>query len=349
VSERSLVDEDLRTSMAGLLPHEFVHSWNGKYRRPADLATPDYQQPMKDDLLWVYEGLTEYLGWVLEARSGLETPEQYREDQALVAAYLDHRPGRTWRPLIDTAVAAQTLYGTSGQWSSWRRSVDYYDEGNLIWLEADVTIRQLTHGQKSLDDFCHLFHGGQSGPPELKTYSFEDVVATLNQVAPYDWKTFLTARLNSTSPHAPLGGIVNSGWKLVYNETISGQQRARESAHHYIDVSYSLGFAVGTNGDVFDVIPGTPAAEAGMAPGNRVLGVNGRRWDHSKDPNQLRDAIRTAKGGSEPIRLLVANDDYYRTIEIDYHGGERYPHLERDESKPDLLGEIIKAHAASGQ
>lgn len=345
ISERSLVDEDLRKSSAGLLPHEFVHSWNGKYRRPAGLATADYQLPMKGDLLWVYEGLTTYLGNILTARSGLETPEQYREDLALVAAYLDHRPGRTWRPLADTAVAAQTLYGTPSQWSSWRRGVDFYDESDLIWLEADVTIRQLTHDQKSLDDFCHLFHGGKTGPPALKTYTFEDVVATLNDVAPYDWKTFLTARLNSTSPRAPLGGIEGSGWKLVYNETLPEQQKVRESAHQYIDVGYSLGFQMSTNGNVLDVTPGTPAAEAGLAPGAKILGVDGRAWNHSRFPDLLREAIRAAKGRSEPLRLLVQSDDYYKTIEINYHGGERYPHLERDASKPDLLGEIIKAHA----
>jgi predicted metalloprotease with PDZ domain len=227
--------------------------------------------------------------------------------------------------------------------------VDFYDESDLIWLEADVTIRQLTHGQKSLDDFCHRFHGGQSGPPQLKTYTFDDVVATLNQVAPYDWKAFLTARLNSTSPRAPLGGIEGGGWKLVYNETLPGQQQARERARQYIDVSYSLGFRMSDDGAVLDVIPGTPAAEAGLAPGERILGVDGRRWSHSRFPNLLREAIGAAKGRSQPLRLLVENADYYRTIEVDYHGGERYPHLERDPSKPDLLGEIIKPHAVSGQ
>jgi predicted metalloprotease with PDZ domain len=348
IAERSLVDDDLRKASAGLLPHEFVHSWNGKYRRPADLSTPDYQQPMKTDLVWVYEGLTEYLGDILTSRSGLETPEQYREDLALVAAQLDNRPGRTWRPLLDTAVAAQILFGTPSEWSSWRRGVDFYDEGNLIWLEADVTIRQLTHGQRSLDDFCHRFHGGQSGPPQLKTYTFEDVVATLNEVAPYDWKTFLTARLNSTSPRAPLGGIEGGGWKLVYNETLSGQQQARESAKQYIDVSYSLGFRMSDEGAVLDVLPGSVAAEAGLAPGEKLLGVDGHRWSHSRFPDLLREAIRAAKGRSEPLRLLVENADYYRTIEINYHGGERYPHLERDASKPDLLTEIIKPHATSG-
>ena len=348
IGERSLVDENLRKASAGLLPHEFVHSWNGKHRRPAGLATPDYQQPMKTDLLWVYEGLTTYLGGILTARSGLETPEQYREDLAAVAAELDNRPGRTWRPLADTAVAAQTLYGAPSEWSSWRRGVDFYDESDLIWLEADVTLRQLSHGQRSLDDFCHRFHGGQSGPPALKTYTFEDVVNTLNEVAPYDWKAFLTARLNSTSPRAPLGGIEGGGWKLAYNETLPGQQQARESTRQYIDVSYSLGFRVNNGGGVLDVIPGTPAAEAGLAPGTKILGVDGRRWNPSRSPNLLREAIRAAKGRSQPLRLLVENADYYKTIEINYHGGERYPHLERDASKPDLLGEIIKPHATSG-
>src|SRR5215471_8729727 len=192
---------------ADLLPHEFVHSWNGKYRRPAGLVTSNYQEPMKGDLLWVYEGLTDYLGNILAARIGLRSPEEFRENLAYTAAMLDHRAGRTWRPLEDTAVSVQTLFAAPPQWANWRRSADYYPEGYLIWLEVDTTIRRLSHGQKSLNDFAKLFYGGQSGPPTVVPYQFEDIVAGLNQVTPYDWGHLLRERLDSKSPRAPLGGI----------------------------------------------------------------------------------------------------------------------------------------------
>src|SRR5437588_8802513 len=207
IGERGIIDDDERKLSAGLLPHEYVHSWNGKYRRPADLTTPDYQAPMKTDMLWVYEGLTSYLGDVLTARSGLWTPEQYRDELALMAAQLDHRPGRTWRDLQDTADAAQTLYFSVPQWDSWRRGTDFYDEDVLTWLWADVIIRQQTHNSKSLDDFCKLFLGAPSGPPSVKTYTFDDLMNALNQVAPYDWRGYWTTRLRSKAAHAPLGGI----------------------------------------------------------------------------------------------------------------------------------------------
>src|SRR5574340_1223149 len=216
-SERSLIKDEPRKLMAGLLPHEYVHSWNGKYRRPAGLATPDYEQPMKGELLWVYEGLTTYLGNILTARSGLLTPEQYREDLALTAAYMTSRVGRKWRSLEDTAVAAQVLYRSPSQWSSWRRSVDFYPERDLIWLEADTIIRRETQGHQSLDDFCKLFHGGANNPPDVapavKPYTFDELVATMNQVAAYDWRKFFRDRLDYTGPNAPLGGIENSGWR----------------------------------------------------------------------------------------------------------------------------------------
>ncbi len=203
---------------ATLLPHEYVHSWNGKYRRPAGLATPDYQQPMKDDLLWVYEGLTEYLGEVLTARSGLQTPEQWREDFAGLVAQYENRPGRDWRPLQDTADAAPFLYDATNDWSNWRRGTDFYEEGELLWLDVDETLRTITKDKKSIDDFCRIFHGGASGQPELKTYTFEDVVATLNSVAPYDWAGFLRARLDGVATKTPNEAVEKSGWKLVYNE-----------------------------------------------------------------------------------------------------------------------------------
>ena len=337
VDERGLVDENMRKQVAGLLPHEYVHSWNGKYRRPADLATPDYEQPMQDDLLWVYEGLTSYLGNVLTARSGLLNPDQERDDLALIAAALDHTPGRVWRNLQDTADAAPQLYFSSQAWHSWRRGTDFYDEDVLTWLWADVIIRQQTKGKKTLDDFCKLFHGAPSSGPMVKTYTFDDVVNTLNQIAPYDWRGFWTERLTNHAPGAPLGGVEGSGWKLVYDETPSEMQRGGEA--HFTDATYSLGLELREDGNIADTIEGMPAAQAGIGPGMKLIAVNGRRFSGEV----LREALKSGKNGSAPLELLIENTDYYKTFKIDYHGGERYPHLVRDESKPDLLSDILKA------
>ncbi|MFZ0958270.1 MAG: M61 family peptidase [Candidatus Sulfotelmatobacter sp.] len=339
VDENGLVDETARKAEASLLPHEYVHSWNGKYRRPADLATPDYEQPMKDDLLWVYEGLTNYLGFVLTARSSLLTDGQDREDLALTAADMDHVPGREWRNLQDTADAAPELYFAPRAWSSWRRSTDFYPEGTLDWLWADVIIRQQSKGTKSLDDFCKLFHGAPSTGPILKTYTFDDVVYTLNQVVPYDWRGFWTERLTNHGPGAPLGGIEGSGWKVVYDETPSEMERGAEGAFHFLDVVFSIGLRLREDGTISDTIEGLPAAKAGIGPGMKLIGVNGRKFSNEV----LRDALKAGKTSSQPLELLVENTDYYKTYKLDYHGGEKYPHLVRDESKPDLLTDILKA------
>ena len=339
VEERGLVDETERKLNAGLLPHEYVHSWNGKYRRPAGLATPDYQQPMQTDLLWVYEGLTEYLGNVLTARSALLTPEQYRDYLAASAAELDHLPGRMWRNLQDTADAAPQLYFAPHPWYSWRRSTDFYEEDNFTWLWADVIIRQQTKGSKSLDDFCKLFHGAPGGTPALKTYTFDDIVKTLNQVAPYDWAGFWNERLTNHGPGAPLHGVEESGWKLVYQETPTDLFRSAEHDAGQVNERYTIGLQLREDGGILDTVEGLMAAKAGIGPGMRVVAVNGRRFT----PEVLHDAIKAAKGGHDPIELLVENTDYFRTFKLDYHDGEQYPRLVRDESKPDLLSEIVKA------
>ncbi len=339
VDERALVDETSRKLSASLLPHEYVHSWNGKFRRPYDLATPDYQQPMQDDLLWVYEGLTNYLGWVLSARSGLLTATQDREDLALTAATLNHLPGRTWRNLQDTADAAPQLYFSSRAWYSWRRGTDFYDEDTLNWLWVDVIIRQQTNGKKSIDDFCHLFHGAPSTGPALKTYTFDDVVNTLNQVAAYDWRGFWTERLTNHGPGAPLGGIEGGGWKLVYDSTPSEMLSSYAGMYHFVPSAGAIGLSLNDDGGVADAIEGELAAKAGIGPGMKVIAVNGRRFS----PEIFRDAIKASKGNSTPIELLVENAEYYKTYKVDYHGGEMYPHLVRDESKPDLLSDILKA------
>ncbi|MGA2267142.1 MAG: M61 family peptidase [Bryobacteraceae bacterium] len=342
LGERTLVDPGPRKLSATLLPHEFVHSWNGKYRRPVGLisggADGGYDTPMKGDLLWVYEGLTNYLGEILAPRSGLRSPEDFREALATDAAALDTKYGRTWRPLEDTAVAAQTLYGAGNDYADYRRTVDYYPEGTLIWLEADVLIRQLSKGARSLDDFCRAFHGGPGGAPVMKPYNFEDLVVALNSVQPYDWTGFLNSRLRSTEPHAPLGGIERSGWKLVYDSAPSEIWKAGEEEGKALDLSYSLGLKVKDNGAITDIAYAGPAYQAGMAPAVTIVAVNNRQFT----PTVLREAVQATASGTKPLELLIKTGEYYETHRIDYHGGERYPHLVRDPEVPDLLSEIIK-------
>lgn len=345
--EGLFLDPDIRETQMDLLPHEYTHSWNGKYRRPAGLATPDYQAPMKGDLLWIYEGLTQYYGQVLTARAGFWTPERFRESLAATAAYLNDRPGRAWRDLQDTAIGAQLLYSGPPAGSSWRRGVDYYDESTLIWLEADMIIHRESKGKTSLDDFCRKFYGGENTGPLLVTYTFDDVVAGMNEVAAYDWRTFFEQRLKSHGPGAPLGGIEASGWKVVFSEVMNEHQRAEEAADFTVDVQFSLGLEVHApggpdGGQILDVIPGSAAERAGLAPGMLLVAVNGRKWS----PDILRDAIRRAKDSKEPIELLAANGEYFRSYHVDYHGGERYPHLEVISGKADVLTEILKMKGA---
>jgi predicted metalloprotease with PDZ domain len=335
--ERSLTDANLLKLMAGLLPHEFVHSWNGKYRRPAGLATPDYQQPMKGNLLWVYEGLTTYLGEILTARSGLYTPEQFREALASTAASMAHRAGRSWRPLEDTAVSVQALALANSEWTSLRRSVDYYPESELIWLKADTLIRQQTDGRRSLDDFCRAFFGPPSGPPTLKTYTLEDIVAALQQVAPYDWASFFRSRVYDLAPRAPLGGIEQGGWKLVYNGEPNQIEEAAEKQLHFIDLESSLGLTLNPSdrpATITDVVPGMTAAAAGIAPGMKLIAVNGRQFS----PEVLTDALNSRK----PLELLLENLGYYKTYRINYTDGPISPHLVRNTNVPDRLGAIIQ-------
>ena len=338
VPEKTFLDDNLALLAADLLPHEFTHSWNGKYRRPAGLATGNYEDPMKGNLLWVYEGLTQYLGDVLAARSGIETAAQYRDALAVTAATLDTRPGRTWRDLQDTATAAQTLYTASGQWDNWRRSVDYYPEGELVWLDADTTIRKLSKNKKSLNDFCARFHGlGGNTEPKVVPYTFEDVVENLNAVEPYDWASFLKERLTSKSPRAPLGGIESGGYKLVYNDTTNPTLDAAAASGSGLNAWWSVGFRVTNDGRIEDVLIDSPAYKAGLGPTMQIVAVNGRQFSGAL----LNDAITAAKGTTEPIELIVANTGYYKTVRIDYHDGLRYPHLERVEGTPARLDEIL--------
>jgi predicted metalloprotease with PDZ domain len=339
VPERTFIDENLLLLSADLLPHEFTHSWNGKYRRPAGLATGNYEDPMVGSLLWVYEGLTNYMGNVLAARSKIETAAQYRDYLADNVATLDARPGRTWRDLQDTATAAQILYDAGGGWDNWRRSVDYYPEGDLVWLDVDTTIRKLTKDQKSLTDFLGIFEGlGGNTPPKVVPYHFDDVVSALNQVVPYDWAGFLQSRLTSLAPHAPMGGIENGGYKLVYTDQPNDITQARMTATGNTTEWWSLGINVTSDGHIDDVLMASPADEAKLGPGMQIVAVNGRQFNGSL----LNDAIRDAKGNQSPIELIVVNTGVYRVIGIDYHEGLRYPHLERVDAVPDYLDEILK-------
>jgi predicted metalloprotease with PDZ domain len=341
VRERSLVDPDQKALMLGLLPHEYVHSWNGKFRRPADLMPDDFATPIDSNLLWVYEGLTQYLGWVLTARSGLRTIAGNLDDLALGTAELDARVGRKWRALEDTATAAQLLYETGDAWTAWRRSVDFYDEGTLIWLEADVMIRKLTGGARSLDDFCKRFHGGGTGLPEVKVYGFSDVVADLNAVAPYDWSSFLTERVKRRGGGAPLSGIESGGWRLTYDDTRSPLLKSHEEVTESVDARYSVGLLLDKSGKIVDVIPDSNAWKNGAAPGMKLVAVNGRRYSK----HVLRDAIRATKEVRGRVKLLLENDDFFSEVPVEVQGGERYPKLTRAVSGDDVIGAILAPKA----
>jgi predicted metalloprotease with PDZ domain len=341
VPEKTFVDDNAFIEEGLLLPHEFTHSWNGKYRRPAGLATPNYQEPMKGDLLWVYEGLTEYLGDVLAARCGIWSPEIYRARLATIAGYLnDARPGRTWRDLQDTATAAQILYSAGGAYDNWRRATDYYDEGELLWLEVDSTIRQKSNGKKSINDFTARFHGlGGNTGPKVVPYTFDDIVTNLNAVVPNDWATFLHTRLDANSLHAPeMAGIdALSGYKLTYTDKPNYWSQLEES-DGALNARWSIGFSVGTSGNIGDVIIDSPAYKAGLAPGFHIVAVNGRAFT----TGLLRTAIKDATGSGPAIELIVENTGYYKLIKLDYHGGEKYPQLVRVDGTPDRLDDILQ-------
>ena len=334
VPENTFVDDDSAKRSSLLLPHEFFHSWNGKARRPAGLVTGGYEKPMKDDLLWVYEGLTEYYGELLAARGGLISAKEWIEELAADALSVSE-PGRTWRPLQDTADAAPFLYTAGGGWGGWRRSTDFYAEGALIWLEADVTIRTATGGKKSLDDFCALFHGqADNGRVWVKPYDAQEVYDTLNKVAPYDWKKFFETRLRSKSADVPSGGIEGAGYRLVYTEA-ANMFTDPWSLDGGLNAYASLGAHVAADGTVDNAWPSRPAYTAGLSNGMRIIAVNGRRFS----TDELKRAI--AGSTAAPIELIVENGSYFRTLTLDYKGGLRYPHLERvPGASADLLAEI---------
>jgi predicted metalloprotease with PDZ domain len=322
-----------------LLAHEYTHSWNGKFRRPADLWTPNFNVPMRDSLLWVYEGQTQYWGFVLAARSGLWTKQQTLDALASVAATYDARIGRAWRQLEDTTNDPIIANRRPQSWRSWQRSEDYYSEGQLIWLDVDTLIRERSHGARSLDDFARAFFGIHSGSYVTDTYTFEDVVRALNQVEPYDWAGFLTSRLESHGPGAPLDGVTRGGYRLVYTDTPSPYWRANETRRRMTDLTCSLGMTVSPDGTLTDVVWDGPAFKAGLTDGWSIVSVGAASYT----PERLEAAVTAAKGTSTSVDLRLRWDNRTRTVNIAYHDGLRYPHLERVTSIPARLDEILAA------
>ncbi|MDE2487280.1 MAG: M61 family metallopeptidase [Alphaproteobacteria bacterium] len=318
-----------------LLAHEYTHSWNGKFRRPADLWTPNFNVPMRDSLLWVYEGQTQFWGYVLAARSGLLTKQEGLDALAATAAIYDNQSGRLWRPLEDTTNDPIVAERRPIPWRNWQRSEDYYSEGQLIWLDADTLIREKTGGKKSLDDFARLFFGVDDGSWVTHTYTFDDIVRALNEVMPYDWAGFLKTRIYDLAPKAPLDGLARGGWKLVYTDTPTEYFKSAEVQRKITDLSYSLGLMLDKDGGIISVAWNGPAFKAGLTLGGKVMSVNGITYD----ADRLKQAITDAKGG-QPIDLIVKTGDHYRTVAIDYRGGLRYPRLERIPGTPDRLSAL---------
>jgi predicted metalloprotease with PDZ domain len=341
--EHGLTAADATARAITILSHEFVHSWNGKYRRPAGLATPDYQAPMIGELLFVYEGMTRYLGdLMLSARSGMRTPEEDREFAAWVSANQErNRPGRNWRPLVDTAAGVSAMGLAPNEEVPYRRALDYYDESMLVWLDADTTIRAKTNGAKSLDDFAKIFFGGGNTAPAVKPYTLDDVAAALNTVTPNDWRAFIEARVFRVTPHPPLNALEQSGWRLVWNDTPNWYASLRERLNKQTDVSFSLGMWVKNDATIYDVVYGSPAYTAGLMPGMKITSVNDRKYDG----DVLREELRAAKGTTKPIDLVAEQASFSGTFHINYHDGEQFPHLERIAGRPDYLSDIMRPHA----
>lgn len=329
--------DDKHYSGKDLLPHEYTHSWNGKFRRGADLATPHYNTPMQDSLLWVYEGQTEYWGKVLAARSGLMSAEQVRDQIASVAATFENRSGREWRDLEDTTNQPIISPRAPQPWTSWQRGEDYYSEGLLLWLDADTLIREKTGGKKSLDDFARTFFGGEDGRVAPLTYRFDDVTAALNAVVAHDWSAFLRERLDGLQ-NAPIDGLARGGWKLVFTDKPNAVAEARAKKNGNTDFTYSLGLSV-SNKDmrITDVQWNSPAFNAGLASSMTLVAVNGI----AAKAEELSRAITDSQKNGSPILLLVNDLDHLRTLAIDYRGGLKYPHLQRIDGKPDRLSAIL--------
>lgn len=337
---RFFLDWDKLAAVRGVVPHEYVHSWNGKYRRPADQWTADFNTPMRNSLLWVYEGQTQYWGNVLAARSGMSTKQEALDAMAAVAAAYDNRVGRGWRALQDTVNDPIISARQPQAWNSWQRSEDYYSEGQLIWLDADTLIREQSKGKKSLDDFARAFFGMNDGAwKDPLTYDFDEVVKTLNAVHPHDWAAFLRQRLDGNGPGAPLDGVTRGGYRLVYSATPSDYTKTEEARRRITDLTYSLGLVLNKDGEFTAVQWEGPAFKAGLADGLKLIAVNGVAYDGDR----LKEAVTAAKGGRTPIELLVKDGDRYRTVAVAYHDGLRYPRLERIAGTPARLDDILAA------
>src|SRR4051794_20644955 len=309
-----------------LLPHEFTHSWDGKFRRAADLWTPDYRTPMQDDLLWVYEGGTQFWGYVLGARSGMLSKQDTLDAIAATAAtYSTGTPGRTWRALVDTTNDPIIAQRSPQPWRSWQRSEDYYSEGELIWIDVDRIIRQQSRGKRSIDDFARAFFGVRDRDWGELTYTLDDIVRTLNQVQPYDWRGYLQRKVYDIAAQAPLDGITQGGYRLVFTDEPTKWVKSAEKSGKNSDLTYSGGFVVGNDGKITSVLWDSPAFNAGMTMGTQLLAVNGRKFD----PDALKQAIKAAAGSGATPELLVHDGDVYRTVKLDWHGGLRYPRLEK--------------------
>ena len=330
---------DKSANIRALLPHEFTHSWNGKFRRPADLWTANYNEPMRDSLLWVYEGQTQYWGNVLSARSGLWTKQQALDELAIITARYAAEPGRTWRSLQDTTEQPIIDYRSPLAWRSWQRSTDYYDVGSLIWLDVDTLIRERSQGQRSLDDFAKQFFGVNDGSYSELTYTFADIVAALNRVQPYDWADFLRQRLDAVNGDAPTGGVARGGYRLVFTDTPSALYKSGEERDKLTALTYSVGLTLEKDGKIKEVLWNSPAFKAGLAPGTRIVAVDAVAFD----PDRFKEVIKAAQHSTAATSLIVREGDRFRTVALDYHGGLRYPHLERDPSRPALLDAILEA------
>jgi predicted metalloprotease with PDZ domain len=319
-----------------LLPHEDTHSWNGKYRRPADLWTPTFNTPMRDSLLWVYEGQTQYWGNVLAARSGLVSRQDALDALAITAAVYQNRIGRTWRSVADTTNDPIIAQRRPLPWGSWQRSEDYYSEGQLVWLDVDTLLREKSGGKVSLDDFARSFFGVNDGDWGVLTYRFDDVVAALNRLVPMDWSGFLRARIEDAGTPPPLDGLARGGWRLVYTDKATAYFTSEEADRKITDLTYSLGLVISRDGDLANVLWDGPAFRAGLATGNRLIAVNGRTWS----ADVLKTAVTEAKSTGR-VELLVRSEDRFRTVSVPWTGGLRYPRLERIPGAPDRLGDIL--------
>ena len=341
--ENVVIEPPLREGLAELLAHEFVHSWNGKYRRPQGLLSPDYQRPMDGTLLWVYEGMTQFWGWVLPVRAGIVKPEEYREMLAACAGNFEVETGARWRPLADTAVEAQILYDAPEAWMSSRRGVDFYEASQFLWLNVDAQLR--ASGHASLDEFVRRFYAGPGGAPALKPYVEADLYATLGAIVPGDWRALIRRHLDTTGTEALMSGLQSAGWQLSYSAEKNSYIEYHQASYKDTERQWSIGLKIdekdASRGTILDTIEDRAAARAGAGPGMKLIAVNGRKYS----AEALDAAIAAAHDSHQPIALLVENGEYYRTLNVEYFDGPRFPHLTRLETRPDTLGEVLKARS----